>query len=103
MDAGPFGVPDRLPSLVDVVGHGPGQGGDDGPMDFPGDVGDGLEISGGAGGEASLDDIDSQLLELAGDFHFFFAGHSDAGGLFSIAESGVQKEDLVVSHFQYLP
>ena len=103
MDAGLFGVPDGLPRLVDVVGHGAGQGGDDGPLDFFGDVGDRLEVARGAGGEAGLDDVHPHLLKLAGDFHFLVAGHADAGGLFSIPESGVQKEDFVVSHFYSLP
>ena len=50
-----------------------------------------------------LDDVHPHLLKLAGYFHFLVAGHADAGGLFSITESGVQKEDFVVSHFYTFP
>ena len=46
MDAGPFGVLDRLPCLVHVVGDRSGKGGDDGTLDLFGDVGHRLKVSG---------------------------------------------------------
>ena len=89
MDAGPFGMLDRPPSLVDVVGVGPGQRGNDGPFDLLGDVGYRLEVAGRTGGEPGLDYVYLHFLKLAGDLHLLRAGHADPGRLFAVAEGGV--------------
>ena len=99
MYPGPVGVFHCFPGLVHVVGDGPGQGGDDGTLDLPGDIGDRLEITRGAGSESGLDNVHPHSLQLAGDLHFFVPGHTDSGGLLSVSERGVQEQYFVVSHF----
>ena len=99
VDAGPLGVLHGAPGLVNVVGMGAGQRGDDGALDLPGDGGNRLEVAGGAGGEAGLDDVHVHPLELPGDFHLLGAGHADARRLLAVAEGGVQEKHFVVSHF----
>ena len=98
MDAGPLGVLNGAPGLVNVVGMGPGQRRDDGSLDLLGDVGHRLEVAGGTGGEAGLDDVDVHPLQLAGDFHLLGAGHADASRLLAVAEGGVQEHYSFGSH-----
>ena len=91
------------PGLINVVWMGPGQRGDDGALDLSGDGGYSLEVAGGTGGEARLDDVHVHPLKLSGDFHLFGAGHADSSRLLAIAEGGVQEKHFLVSHlFLYL-
>ena len=102
MDAGTLGVLDGAPGLVDVVGMGAGQRGDDRPLDFPGDVGNRFEVAGGAGGETGLDDVHVHPMKLPRDLHLLGAGHADARRLLSVAEGGVQEHNSFVSHLFYI-
>ncbi|CAL5347861.1 unnamed protein product [Camellia sinensis] len=55
---------------------------------------DGLEVVFGGGRKAGLDDVDTELGELAGDVELLFAGHVGAGGLLAVAEGGVEDADV---------
>ena len=78
---GPF---KGLPRLVHVVGHCPGQGGDDGAPHLPDDGLNRLEVPWRAGGEACLDYVHVETGELPGYDQLLFPGHADARGLLSV-------------------
>ena len=98
VDAGGLRHLDGFPSLVNVVGMGAGEGGDDRPPHFAGDVVDGLEIAGGTGGEPGFDDVHPEPFQLPGDFQLFFLGHADAGRLLAVPEGSIQELYSFVSH-----
>jgi hypothetical protein len=54
-----------------------------------------LEVSVGGGREAGFDHVDAQALELARDAQLLLACHRRAGGLFAIAQRGVEDDQLV--------
>src|SRR5690606_3105143 len=54
-----------------------------------------LEVTVGAGGEAGLDHVDLQALELARDAQLLVARHGGAGRLFAVAQGGVEDDELV--------
>ena len=100
MDARILGVADRFPALVDVVGHGAAECGDLGAADLAGDAVDGVEVGGRGGGEAGLDAVDAHALEQLGDLQLLLGGEGDAGGLFAVAQGGIEDSDSI-SHWGY--
>src|SRR5206468_5858006 len=77
--------------------HAPGQPGDNGAFDFPGDRVDGLEVPLADDGESGLDDIDLEAGKLAGDLELFAEVHRGAGALLAVAERGVEDDDSIVT------
>ena len=65
MDAWLGGVANGLPAGVDIRRDGAGQAGDGGAAHLFGDGGDGLQIAGGRGGEAGLDEVHPQPFQGA--------------------------------------
>jgi len=97
-------VPDGLPRGVDVLLIAPREAADDGHVavlpdgrvpDLDGDGAHGVEVVGGGGREAGLDDVDAEAGELAGHDELLGAGHGGAGGLLAVAERGVEDADVV--------
>ena len=100
MDAGPLRVLDGAPGLVNVIGMGPGQGGDDGPLTSRAMAETASKSPGELAAKPRLDDVHVHPLELPGDFHLLGPGHADASRLLAVAESGVQEQNFVVAcHF----
>src|SRR5690606_40219392 len=97
VDAEALGTLQGLVGLVDVVGMGPSQAGDDRPSHVVGDAGYGLEVPRGGGGEARLQYVYSQTAQLMGDGYFLVGGECDAGGLFPVSQSGIE-DDQTVAH-----
>ena len=56
---------------------------------------DGSEVAFGGDGEASLDDVDAQVGELACHAEFFGDVHGEAGRLFAVTQCGVEEADEV--------
>ena len=72
---------------------------------FPDRVGDrlhGFEVAVGAGGEAGLDHVDLQALELAGDAQLLVLGHGGAGRLLAVAQGGVENDQFVCHVVSFL-
>ncbi len=86
---------DRLPGAVDGVEVGVGQRADGGVLDLSGDEADRLEVPGAAGRKAGLDDVDAQLFQGARDFQLFLYVEGAAGGLFAVAQRGVEDDNLI--------
>ncbi len=61
-----------------------------------GDGADGLEVAVARGGEARLDHVDAQPLELLADPYLLLAGHGGAGALLAVAHGGVENDQLVL-------
>ena len=95
VDARVFGVSDRLPALVDVVGYGAAERGDLGAAHFAGDAVDGVEVGRRGGGEAGLDAVDAHPLEQLRDLQLLLGGEGDAGGLFAVAQGGIKDSDSI--------
>jgi len=82
-------------SGLDVTLGGTCQRAHGGVLDHLGHRADGLGVAGAGGRESGLDDVDTQLLELAGDAHLLLAGHGRAGALFAVAEGGIEDVQMV--------
>ena len=65
------------------------------PCDFAGDGADGVEVALGGDGEAGLEDVDAEVRKLVGHAKLFVVVHGAAGGLFAVAEGGVEEDDLI--------
>ena len=102
VNAGPLRVFHGLCGLIHVSGDCPGQGGNDGSIHFFRDVRNCLKVTRRTGGKASFDNVHLHSLQLAGNLHLLVAGHADAGRLFSVAESRVQKQYSFFGHICYL-
>ena len=61
-----------------------------------GDGADGLEVAGARRGEARLDHVDAQPLELLADPDLLVAGHGSARALLAVAHGGVENDQLVL-------
>src|SRR5271154_245785 len=70
----------RYPAILDFGGHGPGR----------------VQISGRGYGEARFDNIHTELLDLPGELELLLAIHRKTGGLFAVAQRGI--ENLHVIH-----
>ena len=92
MDAGAFGVADRLPRAVDVLEPRAREAGDDRAPHRLGDRLDGLEVTVGGDREAGFDDVDPEAGELLGDLQLFGDVERDAGRLLAVSQCRV--EDL---------
>ncbi len=57
---------------------------------------DRVEVAGAGGGEARLDDVHPQPLELLADAHLLVPGHGRAGALLAVAHGGVENDQLVL-------
>jgi hypothetical protein len=90
VDAGVGGVPDCLPSLVDVSVDGSGQGGDGRALYLPGDSLDGAEVARGGDRESGLDDVDAEPGQLRGDGHLLVGVEGDPGCLFAVSQGAVE-------------
>ncbi|GAU12082.1 hypothetical protein TSUD_00480 [Trifolium subterraneum] len=66
----------------------------DGVSDLTGNHFDGFEIIFRGGGESSLNDVYSKLGKLASNVELLFRSHGGAGGLFAVAEGGVEDADI---------
>ena len=84
----------RLAGQVDVLLVAAGQRGDDRPPDLLGDLLHAPEVALGGGGEAGLDDVHAQLVELPGEPQLLLGGHRVAGGLLAVAKRGVENQDF---------
>ena len=90
VDTRVLGVADGVVAGVDGLVVGVGQPGDDGALDLLGNPGDGLKVAGGAEGESSLNDIDTQLVELVGDLYLLVDVQGGARGLFPVPEGRIE-------------
>ncbi len=90
---------DGVTGGFDILFQGPGQGADGRGLDPLSDAVDGVEIPGARRGEARLDDVHAQLLELAGDLDLLFGVHGGAGALLPVTEGGVENDDMLFTHF----
>ncbi|MCI16679.1 hypothetical protein A2U01_0037823, partial [Trifolium medium] len=66
----------------------------DGVSDLIGNHFDGFEVVFRGGGESSLNDVYAKLGKLASNVEFLFGSHGGAGGLFAVAEGGVEDADI---------
>jgi hypothetical protein len=62
-----------------------------------GDFLHGLEIARGGDGEAGLDDVHVQALELAGHLQLFVEVHGGAGALLPVAQGGIKNIRVYVN------
>ena len=80
----------------DVAVIGARQRADRRVLDLAGDRLHRLEIAVGGRGEAGLDYIHAQALQLARDAQFLVLGHRGTGRLLAVAQGGVEDEDFIV-------
>ena len=97
MNPRPAGRGQRPSGPIDVTRRARAKG-DSGPEHL-GDLPDGLSVCLRRNGEACLDDVHSEGLELPGQPDLFLDSHRETGGLLSVAEGGVE-DDQLFSHRQ---
>ena len=102
VDAGAFRLADSLPGAVDILFVGPGQSGDRRSLHPGGDSLYGSEVARRSGGESGFDDVDFQSGQGQADLNLLFDSQADAGTLFAVAQGGVKKLDVPVSHAVFL-
>ncbi len=95
MDARGARAAHRGPGAVDVAGGGAGEAGDGGAFALPRDLADRGEVAVGGDGEARLDDVDAERLELGGDAQLLLEVHRAARRLLAVAQGRVENPDLV--------
>jgi hypothetical protein len=95
VDAAGVRVGECFAGTSDVVVVRAGEAADDGVLDDAGDGLHGLEVAVGRGGEAGLDDVDAELLELPRDADLLVTGHGGTGALLAVAERGVENHESV--------
>ena len=88
----------RRPGPFDIGRGGAGQAGDDGGVAHVGDGLHGFEITFAGDGETGFDDVHAQRFQLRCDFQFFLEIHRAAGGLFPVAQGGVEDADTIIGH-----
>ena len=93
VDAAAGGPPDRLARQVDVPVGAAREGGDDRPPDLGRDLLHAPEVRFGGRGEAGLDHVHPEHLELPGEPHLLLDGEAVAGRLFSVPECRVENDD----------
>ena len=93
---------DGVPGGLDIALGRACKRADGGVLNHLCDRADRLGVAWAGGGKAGFDDVNTQLLQLAGNPHFFVAGHRRARALLAVAECGVKNEQTVshsrVSH-----
>ena len=92
---GPF---QGLSAALDVGRAGAGQAADLEPADLAGDGAHGLEVALAGDGEARLQDVHAQALELAGQRQLLGQVHAAAGRLLAVAQGGVEDADGLAAH-----
>jgi len=75
---------------VDVLSYDPREAADLGFEPLGCDHPDGFKIAPRRYGKTGLDDVHTELVELPSDNDLLLRGQGDAGGLFTIAEGGVE-------------
>jgi len=98
MNAGLTGVAECFGCDFDIFLDGAAETADGGVFDDLSYFFDRMKITGAGDGEAGLDDIHSQSLQLNGQADFFFGIELTARNLFTVAEGGVENEDFFVGH-----
>src|SRR3972149_2499677 len=93
MEPGRSGLFHRLPSLVNGVALGVGQGTDDRPPHLPGDEAHRLQVPRGAYGEAGLDDIHPQGIKLPGYLQLLLGVEHSPRRLLPVPQSGVKNNN----------
>ena len=93
MDAGVLGALDRVPGGVDVALGAAGQARHGAVADGLGDGLHATEILGRGDGEARLDHVHTQGVQLTGHVQLLSQVHAAAGGLLAVAEGGVEDLD----------
>ncbi|KAI5402067.1 hypothetical protein KIW84_066512 [Lathyrus oleraceus] len=66
----------------------------DSVSDFSGNHFNGFEVVFRGSGKSSLNDIYTKLRKLASNVEFFLGSHGGSGGLFAVAESGVEDANI---------
>jgi hypothetical protein len=98
MDAGMLGLLHRLQSPLDVAFLRPGKTHHHRPLDVLGDTLHRCKISLGRGGKTSLNDIDPELLQLAGDHNLLLDVHARPWGLLPVSQGSIEDlHDLTVT------
>jgi len=96
VDAPSLGGPDGVSRQIDVAIVAAGQRRDDGPPYLLGHVTHSAEVAIGCRGETGLQYIDAEHVELTRQSQFFFGRHGVAGGLFPVAQSRVEDDDVSI-------
>ena len=78
---------------IDVVRRTAGQPADGAPLEFAGNRPDGLKVPVRADREPGFDNVDTHRLKVSGDFKLFGPGERRPGGLFAVAQGGVEDSD----------
>ncbi len=91
------GVFERLPGGVDVLRVARAQTCDGGALERARDLLDRFEVARTSSREARLDHVHAQPLQRAGDLQLFRERHAAAGGLFAVAQRGIEEFDLFFS------
>src|SRR5690606_36762956 len=80
---------------------GPGEAGNHRSAHIGGDAGHGFEVARRGGGESRLEYVYLQSPQLMGDGYFLVGCEGDAGGLFPVAQGGVEDDQAVrVAHLR---
>src|SRR5690606_36333550 len=90
VDTWPFSIFERFRSHFDVFFYGPRKPADDRVAHGFRDLDHRIEISGAGDRKAGLDDVHSQLFQLAGDLDLFRCVQLATGDLFPVAQSRIE-------------
>jgi hypothetical protein len=91
----------RLAGQIDVALGAPRQCGDHRPPDLGRDLAHAAVVPLRRGGEARLDDVHAERVELPGESDLFLGGQAVAGCLLAVAERGVEDEDVGGAHGRF--
>ena len=86
----------------DILALAAGKGGYTGATNLAGDGADGVGVSLAGDGKAGLEHVDAKVGKLVGHAELFLVVHGAARGLFAVAESGVEEDDLIRGHWAWL-
>ncbi len=92
---------DRLTGQIDVAVVAARQRGDDRASHLGRDLAHAPVVALGRGRKAGLEDIHPQGVELPGKSQLLLGGEAVAGGLFAIAQGGIEDEDVGGSHMRF--
>src|SRR5581483_7175318 len=93
VDARPARPAERLAAGIDVGGLGSRERGHRRALHRLGDRADALEVTGGGHGEAGLDHVDAEALELLGDLRLLVWLKGDPRRLLAVSKGGVEDRD----------